>query len=987
MYIAQNKKTYANISNDEGGSVAINPVTTYLTTVSLKKTATPLAAQTAPSASLQSNSIAPSSMVSSRPPPLPVSAAAALPLRTQQQGQGLVLTKDTKRFTQPKGVYVSAQTAGCTRSLDSNSDNKENHRLSNLNENAATNNSLTTASSSSVLDSDTTLLLKSIAVVKSTTNLLKTMKMSGSKGDDDEDEDACSTYSPVMSGNNINGPLPALMDTSTTPTVETSSPETAAGNNMFMFDNRKRKHNMSRRGTLSPGTARAMMLEAFAMDTRRQDSSNSSSSAFNSPLKLISSTSFDCRSSSSSPLKQLSNTSVGSMDIVVDDDEDGSATIHVSNDSLDNSSKLSRGTAEDSITIPQRLDSIIIEYNSSNSSSFSSSSDSSRKDDDTSSSRAESPLQKFQRSESPDPSIEQSQPTSGDDNDRDDDDDIDDDAAHEMDLEETAIDGGASVGIEGLRMVMVTEGEEEIASMEAYGKELDSLLCDVSSSDVEQQEAMGVDPSLSTNMSIDTYSPTTPSVSSIINDDSLYISMDDCRDDDMSIIIPTADPIDYDVSNRSSSILTHASNNNSIIIIRPLPTIKLQYASPIPEKKRSSPLPSRYFLVETMDGAGVSDPESVFHIKCPSPMNQSLTASSVSSSSSSSLSSPSLKPPSPPNAPPSMKPSPLQKRAYNVSPIVCALSPLFNQSLSSIVAADESTDGGDRDDDVIMQDTADGSSDDDVERIHHLDTTEVIHESSDAYRAVAPFTPTSIVVKDDSLRDSDSDSREINKSSSSNSSSSSSKPSTIIHDSCMDDASPYSLVQYYRKQLCPSSDDQLLLGSDCSSFEQLESMLEQEYLQCQGRDMGDDDSDGNSCEGHSVEQHTTTSPPPVSCDSIHTDRASFSVDSELFLSSQSSSTATARSDIYCCPSSIITIDYHDVQSAQQTTLGPHVDDDGVDDAYDSLAPLDLVQIEVQAERRLKLRMEAAQWQYKWEMVMARLINTVIEKQRLKIADL
>jgi len=980
MYIAQNKKTYANISND-GGSVAINPVTTYLTTVSLKKTATPLAALTAPSAPLQSNSIAPSPIVSSRPTPLPVTAVAALPLRTQQQGQGLVLTKDTKRFTQPKGVYVSAQTAGCTRSLDSSSDNKENHRLSNLNENAATNNNLT-ASSTSVLDSDTMILLKSFAVVKSTTDLLQTMKMSGSKGDENKDDDACSIYSPVMSGNNINGPTsPPLMDTATEATIEASSPEAASsssGNNMFMFDNRKRKHNMSRRGTLSPGTARAMMLEAFAMDTRRQDNSNSSRSAFSSPLKLISNTSFDCSSSSSSssPLKQLINTIAGSMDIVVCDDEDDSATIQVSNDSLDNSSKNSRGTAEDSITIPQRLDSIIIECKSSSSS----------KDDDASSSRAESPLQKFQRSESPDPSIEQSQPTTGDGLDINGDDDRDD-AVHLMDLEETAIDEGASVGIEGLGMVMVTEGKEEIASMEAYGKELDSLLCDVSSSDVEQLEAMGIDPSLSTNMSIDTYSPTTPSVSSIINDDSLYISMDDCRDDDMSTIIPTADPIDCDVSNRSSSILTHASNNNNNSIIRPLPAIKLQYASPIPAQKRSSPLPSRYFLVETMDGAGVSDPESVFHIKCPSPMNQSLTASSVSSSSISfSLSSPSLKPPSPPNAPPSIKPSPLQKRAYNVSPIVCALSPLFNQSLSSIVTTDESTDGGVRDDDVIMQDTVNSSSDDDVERIHHLDTTEVINESSDAYREAAPFTPTSIVVKDDGLCDSDS--REINKSSCSNS-----KPSTIIHDSCMDDASPYSLVQYYRKQLCPSSsssssDEQLLLGSDCSSFELLESMLEQEYLQCQGRDMRHDDSDGDSCESHSVEGHTTTTSPPVNCDSIHTDRASFSVDSELLLSSSiSSSIATARSQTYCCPSSIITIDQHDVQSAQQTTVRSHVDDDGVDDACDILAPLDLVQIEVQAERRLKLRLEAAHWQYKWEMVMARLINTVIEKQRLKIADL
>jgi hypothetical protein len=798
------------------------------------------------------------------------------------------------------------------------------------------------------------------------------MKMSRSKVDEDEDEDACSVFSPLISGNNINGPPPpavtaAIIDTSTTSTVEASSPEAAvaaSGNNMFMFDNRKRKHNMSRRGTLSPGTARAMMLEAFAMDTRRQDSSSSSRSAFSSPLKLINSTSFDCRSSSnSSPLKQLSNTSAGSMDIVVCDDEDDSATIHVNNyDSLDNSSKNSRGgTAEDSITAPQRLDatghdsSVIIEC-----SSFTSSSDN-RKDDDTSSSRAESPLQKFQRSESPDPSIEQSQPTTGD-NDNDDDDRDDDDAAHEMDLEETAIDEGASVGIEGLGLAMITEGEEDIASMEAYGKELDSLLCDVSSSDVDQLETMGIDPS--PYMSIDTYSPTTSSVPSVINDDSsLYISMDDCRDDDMSIIIPTADPIDNDVSNRSSSILTHASNNNNSIIFRPLPTIKLHYASPIPAQKRSSPLPSRYFLVETMDGAGTSDPESIFHIKCPSPMTQSLTALSVSSSSPSfSLSSPSLKPPSPPNAPPSMKPSPLQKRAYNVSPIVCALSPLFNQSLSSIVAVDESTDGGDGDDDVIMQNTVDGSSDDDVERIHHLDTTEVINESSDVYRAAAPFTPTSIVVKDDGLCDNDS--RDINKSSCSNSSSSSSKPSTIIHDSCMDDASPYSLVQYYRQQLCPSSssssDEQLLLGSDCSSFELLESMLEQEYLQCQGRDMLDDDSDGDSCEGHSVERHTTTS-PPVSCDSVHTDRASFSVDSELLLSSQ--------------------------QSAQQTTLGPNVDDNGVDDACDSLAPLDLVQIEVQAERRLKLRLEAAHWQYKWEIVMARLINTVIEKQRLKIADL
>ena len=963
MYIAQNKKTYANISND-GGSVAINPVTTYLTTVSLKKTVTPLAALTAPSAHLQSNSIAPSPIVSSGPTPLPVSAVA-LPLRTQQQGQGLVLTKDTKRFTQPKGVYVSAQTAGCTRSLDSNRDNKENHRLSNLNDNAATNNSLTaSSSSSSVLDSDSMILLKSIAVVKSTTDLLKTMKMSGSKGHENKDEDACSIYSPVMSGNNINGPTsPPLMDTSTTPTVEVSSPEaaSASGNNMFMFDNRKRKHNMSRRGTLSPGTARAMMLEAFAMDTRREDNSNSSRSAFSSPLKLISNTSFDCSSiSSSSPLKQLINTIAGSMDIVVCDDEDDSATIPVSNDSLDNSSQNSRGTAEDSITIPQRLDSIIIECKSSSSN---------RKDDDASSSRAESPLQKFQRSESPDPSIEQSHPTTGDrfdingDDDRDDDDRDDDDrddAVHEMDLEETAIDGGTSVGIEGLGMVMVTEGEEEITSMEAYGKELDSLLCDVSSSDVEQ---LWIDPSLSTNMSIDTYSPITPSVSSIINDDSLYISMDDCRDDDMSIIIiPTADPIDCDVSNRSSSILTHASNNNNnnnSIIIRPLPAIKLQYASPIPAQKRPSPLPSRYFLVETMDGAGVRDPESVFHIKCPSPMNQSLTASSVSSFS---LSSPSLKPPSPPNAPPSIKPSPLQKRAYNVSPIVCALSPLFNQSLSSIVTADESTDSGVRDDDVIMQDTVNGSSDDDVERIHHIDTTEVINKSSDACRAAAPFTPTSIVVKDDGLREINN-SREINKSSSSNSSS---KPSTIIHDSSMDDSSPYSLVQYYRKQLCPSSssssDEQLLLGSDCSSFELLESMLEQEYLQCQGRDMRDDDSDsdGDSCENHSVERHTTTTSPPVNCDSIHTDRASFSVDSDLLLSQQ---------------------------SAQQTTVGSHVDDDGIDDVCDSLAPLDLVQIEVQAERRLKLRLEAAHWQYKWEMVMARLINTVIEKQRLKIADL
>ena len=73
------------------------------------------------------------------------------------------------------------------------------------------------------------------------------------------------------------------------------------------------------------------------------------------------------------------------------------------------------------------------------------------------------------------------------------------------------------------------------------------------------------------------------------------------------------------------------------------------------------------------------------------------------------------------------------------------------------------------------------------------------------------------------------------------------------------------------------------------------------------------------------------------------------------------------------------------------------DDDGGDDDGDcvdacdsiALAPLDLLEIEVQAKRRLKLRMEAAHWQYKWEMVMARLINTVIEKkqQRKKIADL
>ena len=386
-----------------------------------------------------------------------------------------------------------------------------------------------------------------------------------------------------------------------------------------------------------------------------------------------------------------------------------------------------------------------------------------------------------------------------------------------------------------------------------------------------------------------------------------------------------------------------------------------------------------------------------------------------------------------------MKPSPLQKRAYNVSPIACALSPLFNQSLSSIAdeaaTANESTDGRDGDDDIIMQDSVDASSDDHCERIqpHHFDASEVIDECSDTYRAaaVAPFTPIAPIAPTaakDGLCDSNSQAINI-----SSSRSSSSKPSTIIHDSCsVEDASPYSLVQYYRKQLCPSSsssddndDEQLLLGlgSDCSSFELLESMLEQEYLLCQGGRGGirghDDDNSGDdvdgddSGDGDSVEQRHTTSPPSYSdsYDSIHADRASFSINSELSSSqpsvaasssvvaasspseAASSSAVAARLDTYCGPSSIITIDHEDVQLAQQTS-GLYVlgdDDDDCVDACDSiaLAPLDLLEIEVQAKRRLKLRMEAVHWQYKWEMVMARLINTVIEKkqQRKKIADL
>lgn len=398
-----------------------------------------------------------------------------------------------------------------------------------------------------------------------------------------------------------------------------------------------------------------------------------------------------------------------------------------------------------------------------------------------------------------------------------------------------------------------------------------------------------------------------------------------------------------------------------------------------------------------------------------------------------------------------MKPSPLQKRAYNVSsPIACALSPLFNHSLSSIAVeaatADESTDGRDGDDDIIMQDSVDASSDDHCERIqpHHFDASEVIDECSDTYRAAAaaaPFTPIAPTAAKDGLCDSNSQAINI-----SSSRSSSSKPSAIIHDSCsVEDASPYSLVQYYRKQLCPSSssssddnDEQLLLGlgSDCSSFELLESMLEQEYLLCQGGRGGirghDDDNSGDDVDGDdrgdgdSVEQRHTTSPPSYSdsYDSIHADRASFSINSELSSSQPSvaaslssvaassqpsvavasspsvavaaaSSAVAARLDTYCGPSSIITIDHQDVQLAQQTS-GPHVlgDDDGGGDGIDAcdsiaLAPLDLLEIEVQAKRRLKLRMEAAHWQYKWEMVMARLINTVIEKkqQRKKIADL
>jgi len=254
---------------------------------------------------------------------------------------------------------------------------------------------------------------------------------------------------------------------------------------------------------------------------------------------------------------------------------------------------------------------------------------------------------------------------------------------------------------------------------------------------------------------------------------------------------------------------------------------------------------------------------------------------------------------------------------------------------------------------TVAASSKDDKDDDDVnqsERIHRFDTSgnDPLDESSN--RAAVPFTPTT----KDGIN---ADNRVIN--------TSSSIKTSPLNDSCCidDDASPYSLMQYYRK-LCPSDEEQLL-GSDSSSFELLESKLELEYLLCQDRT----GIDGDGGEDHSGERSSTSNTSQIYIDRV-VHQVSFSCSSEL-------PSSAAPSDMSYMSS--FTMDHQNTLplSTQQVVVSPPVQ------MIDSLAPspLDLCEIELQAERRLKLRMEAAHWQYKWEMVMARLINAVIEKQR------
>ena len=156
-------------------------------------------------------------------------------------------------------------------------------------------------------------------------------------------------------------------------------------------------------------------------------------------------------------------------------------------------------------------------------------------------------------------------------------------------------------------------------------------------------------------------------------------------------------------------------------------------------------------------------------------------------------------------------------------------------------------------------------------------------------------------------------------------------------------------MQYYRREL--SSSAELLLGSDSSSFEMLENMLEQEYLH-ENKELDANVSRTISFSDQWLEKDAQTKSPPSYADSR---------DSLEGVSNLSS---------YVLPMIILE------QSAKTISSTMH-------SSFDMPALLDLPQVDIQAEQRLKVRLEIAHWQCKWEMVMARMINKVIEKKQIK----